>query len=77
MFAHRIETVIQEEGKLHLESLPFTKGDSIEIIILKKDTSINQQKKKRTMDEYVGKIRMSDDFSAPLPDEFWLGKESS
>jgi hypothetical protein len=30
--------------------------------------------KKRTVGEYVGKIHISDDFDAPLPDEFWLGK---
>lgn len=29
---------------------------------------------KRTFGEYIGKIAMSDDFNAPLPDEFWLGE---
>ncbi len=24
--------------------------------------------------EYIGKIEMSDDFNAPLPDEFWFGE---
>ena len=30
---------------------------------------------KRTFGEYIGKIEMSDDFNAPLPDEFWLGEK--
>jgi len=33
-----------------------------------------QLPKKRTVGEYVGKIHISDDFDAPLPDEFWLGE---
>ena len=31
-------------------------------------------KKKRVMGLHPGSMRMSDDFDAPLPDEFWLGK---
>ncbi len=29
---------------------------------------------KRTVGEYIGKIKISDDFNDPLPDEFWLGE---
>ncbi len=29
---------------------------------------------KRTFGEYIGKIEMSDDFNAPLPDKFWLSE---
>lgn len=28
----------------------------------------------RTVGEYIGKIKISDDFTDPLPDEFWLGE---
>ncbi|WP_353573042.1 hypothetical protein, partial [Candidatus Albibeggiatoa sp. nov. BB20] len=38
MFAHRIETVISQQGSLNLEALPFLKGDEVEVIILKKST---------------------------------------
>ena len=31
-------------------------------------------KKKRVLGLHPGSMRMSDDFDAPLPDEFWLGK---
>jgi hypothetical protein len=31
-------------------------------------------KPKRTLGSHRGKIWISDDFDAPLPDEFWLGE---
>jgi len=30
----------------------------------------------RTVGEYVGRIRMADDFNAPLPDGFWTGESN-
>jgi antitoxin (DNA-binding transcriptional repressor) of toxin-antitoxin stability system len=33
------------------------------------------KKGKRVAGLNRGKIRMSDDFDAPLPDEFWLGEQ--
>ena len=75
MFAHRIETTINQEGILRLDALPFKPGDKVEIIILKQGTA-GLQHKQRTVGEYEGKIRMTDDFTAPLPDSFWLGKSS-
>nr|VFJ48963.1 MAG: hypothetical protein BECKDK2373B_GA0170837_10223 [Candidatus Kentron sp. DK] len=71
MFPHRIETTIAEKGVLHLESLPFESGDEVEITI-HKQTAMPARRGKRTVGEYVGKIHMSDDFDAPLPDSFWL-----
>ena len=32
------------------------------------------KKKKRVLGLHPGSMRMNDDFDAPLPDEFWLGK---
>jgi hypothetical protein len=29
---------------------------------------------KRTVGEYIGKIKIGDDFTDPLPDEFWYGE---
>ncbi len=48
----------------------------MEVIILKVDQK-PEMKKKRTVGEYAGKIRMSDDFSGPLPDEFSLGEKNN
>lgn len=74
MFAYRTEIIINQNGSLKLETLPFTEGDKVEVIILRRDELKTVLKKKRTTGEYVGKIRMSKDFSAPLPDKFWLDK---
>lgn len=37
MFAHRIETTISTEGTLHLSTLPFHKGEEVEVIILRRE----------------------------------------
>ena len=31
-------------------------------------------RRERVFGQYRGKIHISDDFDAPLPDEFWLGR---
>lgn len=75
MFAHRLETTISQHGVLRLDALPFTEGEVVEVIILKKaDSSKNAQQ--RTVGEYVGQIKMTEDFSVPLTDDFWLGQSS-
>ncbi len=32
-------------------------------------------RRKRVFGQYRGKIHLSDDFDAPLPDDFWLGRD--
>lgn len=39
MNAHRIETVLTEDGTLTLRGLPFHAGDTVEVIILESRTS--------------------------------------
>jgi hypothetical protein len=39
MYAHRIETILTENGKLTLQNLPFQQGDEVEIIILERRSS--------------------------------------
>lgn len=34
MVAHRVETTLQQDGKLSLDNLPFHAGEAVEIIIL-------------------------------------------
>lgn len=43
MYAHRIESIIDETGTVKLGHLPFSPGDLVEIIILKKDTPVKQK----------------------------------
>jgi hypothetical protein len=38
MFAHRIETTIAQDGLLSLKTLPFHKGEEVEVIILRRDS---------------------------------------
>ncbi len=71
MLAHKVETTLSENGILNLQALPFTKGDRVEVIILKQEQE-SRKGHKRTIGEYSGKIKISDDFCEPLPDEFWL-----
>nr|VFK50640.1 MAG: hypothetical protein BECKTC1821D_GA0114238_111511 [Candidatus Kentron sp. TC] len=37
MYAHRMETTVDERGAVTLDALPFTPGDEVEIIILKRE----------------------------------------
>jgi len=46
--------------------------DSYHLKNLVAHNSSNEPPKKRTVGEYVGKIHISDDFDAPLPDDFFL-----
>nr|VFK00630.1 MAG: hypothetical protein BECKLFY1418B_GA0070995_11991 [Candidatus Kentron sp. LFY] len=39
MYAHRMETTIDKTGAVTLDALPFTPGDEVEIIILKRETA--------------------------------------
>nr|VFJ45601.1 MAG: hypothetical protein BECKFM1743A_GA0114220_100271 [Candidatus Kentron sp. FM]VFJ49413.1 MAG: hypothetical protein BECKFM1743C_GA0114222_100711 [Candidatus Kentron sp. FM]VFK19443.1 MAG: hypothetical protein BECKFM1743B_GA0114221_106204 [Candidatus Kentron sp. FM] len=73
MLSYRMETTIAQESALHLEALPFNPGDKVEITILKQ-TAPALPRKQRTVGEYAGRIRMADDFTAALPDDFWTGE---
>ena len=45
-----------------------------EKIVTIQESKKSQKKKKRVLGLHPGSMRMSDDFDAPLPEEFWLGK---
>ena len=44
MEAHRIETTLTQGGKLTLTNLPFQKGDTVEIIILRQPIASSGKK---------------------------------
>ncbi|WP_193789394.1 DUF2281 domain-containing protein [Prochlorothrix hollandica] len=50
---------------------PYSIGDVLTKVI----AGEYQSKRQRVLDLNKGEIWMSDDFNAPLSDEFWLGKE--
>nr|VFJ86378.1 MAG: hypothetical protein BECKH772A_GA0070896_1000136 [Candidatus Kentron sp. H]VFJ88247.1 MAG: hypothetical protein BECKH772B_GA0070898_1000128 [Candidatus Kentron sp. H]VFJ95466.1 MAG: hypothetical protein BECKH772C_GA0070978_1000236 [Candidatus Kentron sp. H] len=63
-------------GNAHPEmrkALPFDSGDKVEIMIPKQEPA-TPPRKQRAVGEYAGRIRMADDFTAPLPDGFWTGE---
>lgn len=43
MNAHKIETVLSEDGALMLKGLPFHVGDSVEVIILQRSRGVSTQ----------------------------------
>lgn len=56
--------------------LPFDKQAYIAKTVLEhpdieKDIEIRSE---RTVGEYIDKIKVNDDFTDPLPDEFWIGE---
>lgn len=61
----------------NIMALPLDKKEYLSEILLRdidtRKTESTGISDKRTFGEYIGKIEMSDDFNAPLPDEFWSG----
>ncbi len=39
MYAHRVETTVNETGTIRLGALPFVPGDKVEIIIFKREAA--------------------------------------
>jgi hypothetical protein len=42
MNAHKVETVLSEDGTLMLKGLPFHAGDAVEVIILERGTQFDR-----------------------------------
>jgi len=71
-------TINQTQNYLAALTVPLKTGE--EIVIVRNQTPVAKLvaptqpvANTRTIDEYKGKIKMSDDFDAPLPDEIWGG----
>lgn len=54
-------------------------GKDLEVIVLPFEVSqgnqVENKSPKRVFDYFKGKVEISDDFDAPLANEFWLGEE--
>jgi len=75
MNAHRIETILTENGTLTLRDLPFQKGDAIEVIILER-RSLRQGEALTSHSEsnpypLRGKVIRYDDPTEPVALEDW------
>lgn len=73
-------TVTVQEAKTQLTELIQLAEQGEEIVIAQDDQPrvklipvAPKQMGKRVFSEYRGKIRMSEDFDDPLPNDFWLG----
>jgi len=70
MQAIEIETEIDENHEIHLKLPNQVVGPAKVIVLLQDDkTSV---RKPVELGLFRGKIKISDDFDAPLSDEFWL-----
>ncbi|MGL5875462.1 MAG: hypothetical protein ACRC2R_24385 [Xenococcaceae cyanobacterium] len=68
MYAHRIETILTENGKLTLQNLPFQQGDEVEIIIFER-RSYNPESNSHSLRGKV--ISYEDPFEPAVPVEDW------
>jgi len=74
------KNVTLQEAESHLDELLELVDQGEEIIITKGDQPCAKlvgisplSRKPRTFGQHKGKAWMSEDFNAPLPDNFWLG----
>ena len=74
MQSFQFASQVNRQGMLNLQLPPDFANQEVDIVLV-----INTKNKatlpERPIGQYAGKMKMSDDFSAPLPDEFWLGEE--
>ncbi|MGB3649967.1 MAG: hypothetical protein WBA41_01980 [Rivularia sp. (in: cyanobacteria)] len=75
MNAHKIETVLNEDGTLTLRGLPFHAGDAVEVIILKtsipKQQSASESQVKNNAYPLEGKVIHYDNPTEPVALEDW------
>ena len=75
MKTYETETTVGPDGGLTLEHVPFAPGQTVRVQIQAEQT-IKPTRKPFKLGLHAGLIKMSSDFTAPLPDSFWLGKDS-
>lgn len=75
------KTVSLEQAESHLSELIRAAEQGEDIVIAEGDRPrvklvpiVQSPKKKRVFGQHRGKIHMSEDFDAPLPDDFWFGR---
>jgi prevent-host-death family protein len=76
-----IKNITLEEADGHLSELVRQIKPGDEIVITENDqpkvklTPVVKTKGKRVFGQHAGMVWMSDDFDAPLPDDFWFGSD--
>lgn len=62
---------VSPDGVLQIQLPTHLANQDVEVVLTIQPQTIIT---KRPLGEYAGKMRMSDDFCEPLPDDFWLGE---
>ncbi|MFP4308215.1 MAG: hypothetical protein ACLFRG_11890 [Desulfococcaceae bacterium] len=80
MKAIKTEAMVDPNREIHVKLPEEVRAASVEVVILFDEEAGGSPAQKtqsvRKFGQFRGKIRMSEDFDAPLPDEFWLGIDS-
>lgn len=72
------KTVMVQEAQTHLSELLALVEQGEEVLIARDNEPVAKlvslpRQKKRVFGQHRGKVWVSDDYDAPLPDDFWLG----
>jgi hypothetical protein len=59
MNAHKIETILSEDGTLMLKGLPFHAGDAVEVIILERSPSVSTEESSSQLENAVLELPQS------------------
>ena len=73
MHTYETEATVGPQGELSLSHVPFAPGQMVRVQIQAEKTAT---RKPFVFGLHAGLIEMSPDFTAPLPESFWLGKDS-
>ena len=72
---YETQATVGPTGELNLEHVPFSPGQTVRVQV-QAEQNIKPTRKPFKLGFHAGLIKMSSDFTAPLPDSFWLGKDS-
>jgi hypothetical protein len=74
MQSFQLSSHINQQGLLQIQMPINLANQDVEIILVVQQKTSPTVLNKRPIGQYRGKMKMADDFCAPLPDEFWLGE---
>ncbi|MBF0227598.1 MAG: hypothetical protein HQK76_19295 [Desulfobacterales bacterium] len=74
MQSFQFTSQIDQKGILNLQLPSILANQEVDIVLVVHPKT-QQVQIERPIGQYAGKMRMNDDFSEPLPDEFWLGEK--
>ncbi len=75
MELYETQATVGPQGELNLEHVPFAPGQTVRVQV-QAEMKLKSKRKLFVFGSNAGLIEMSPDFTAPLPDSFWLGKDS-